>query len=865
MESKKKGNKLLYCALGVLVPAYWFHHRRTSKSKSNNNHIINQVEMVKKLKMNNALCHIPLIILTIYDNYIYENKMLRKIYYTLRERPFYKMSVPSSTLLHNRAHKGKNNTNKTEGTTHHPDYKFIMNSEKNIFNKLYVYELVLDTSVRYAVISPQLSFYILRQLSQHVVNSNTSLFHEQEFTVPRRRAGHNNSGNGRDGRWLSTWVMRLAWGGGVWPDEVRSLHYSSDGRDDNEEGEEKCSSRKKHLRGKERGGNLYEKYGIHKYEETFNKAMGSGTCPSPKENQVSTNFLYLLNKAYDDVNRVCIDTETNMFVNFYMVNILKFICYKNYRHVLMNSCLFEQVDDRGGRSLLHYFLSFFCGGSAAEERSLERGDADRHLFSGGEQQQAGRFARRPFGSRHGSRRESASPPMNDVPPPKRLHKRDDRKEIAKQNANGNTHPHTYTQHQHGMDERMKILNDLYLVLYLRLLLECCVKIASIKKNLFMLEEKIKIEKGNKIFYLNTSDAIDNLKVHLLKRFRRGEEKRGLHIFFRPYGNAKGNAKTEELKYNPPQEKIIKKFPTWFSIDGEANYEQGSLCMWKNKLKGHAKKAKMYMHKKIFKLKKMINYYIINVDEAIKNKYYNRIHEKNVKRINEHLRENTQKEMDMKRFHDMYANMVSNLNGILSFAYAVDTRNQANRILSLYNTCVFYQYNYLNEHDSLFFKNGVSRYLRRLRDSSSSSSHKGEEDSTPEQPSFYYTNDIHLLLLLYTQRIQKCLHVFTYIYNKNHFHKYCSLCAVHQKLNSILFCNRRNSSHWVMNIAYLAYHNCFACFSFIYFFCVYSYVAFFLMYQSNTFSSVRYFGIFSDPGLSLYFVKLYTNARSLSSA
>lgn len=284
-----------------------------------------------------------------------------------------------------------------------------------------------------------------------------------------------------------------------------------------------------------------------------------------------------------------------------------------------------------------------------------------------------------------------------------------------------------------------------------------------------------------------------------------------------------------------------------------------------------------MHRKIFKLKKLINYYVINLDEAIKNKYYKKVHEKNVKRIRDHLRENTQKEIDMGRFHDIYSNMVTNLNGILSFASAVDARNQAHRILSLYNTCVFYQYNYLNEYDSLFFKNGVGRYLRRLGESSSSSQrgehHSGEypswEQSSPSgehssSPSFYYTNDIHLLLLLYTHRIQKCLNTFTYIYNKNHFSKYCSLCCVFHKLNFIIL-SKRCASHWVINVAYLAYDNWFSCFSLLYFFCVYSYVAFFLMYQYNTFSCVRYFGIFSDPGLSLYFVKLYTNMRSLYGA
>lgn len=375
---------------------------------------------------------------------------------------------------------------------------------------------------------------------------------------------------------------------------------------------------------------------------------------------------------------------------------------------------------------------------------------------------------------------------------------------------------------------------------------------------------MKFEKGNRVFYLNTSDAMENLKVHYLKRFRRGEEKRGFYVFFRPYGNTRGkNGQPSMWKNIQPTTPLKKKLPRWHSTEVQPNNEeQSNIGAWKRKLRGYSKRVNSYMNKKIFKFKKMINYYVINLDEAIKNKYYKRMHEKNVKRINEHLKENTQKEINMGRLHDMYSNIITNLNGILSFAYAVDTKNQAHRILALYNTCVFYQYNYLNEHDNLFFKNGVSRYLRRLGEWSSSEERREDDSGKEPSPSFYYKNDIHLLLLLYTQRIRNCLNIFTYIYNKNYFSKYCSLCCVFHKLNFII-CSKRSSSHWVMNLAYLAYHNWFPFFSFLYFFCVYSYVAFFLMYQSNTFSSVRYFGIFSDPGLSLYFVKLYTNARSLS--
>ncbi|ANQ07691.1 Uncharacterized protein PCOAH_00020720 [Plasmodium coatneyi] len=898
METKKKGTKLLYCALGALVPVYWFHHRRANRSQSDYNKIGDNVEIMKTLKMNNPLCHIPLIILSIYDGYIYENKMLRKVYYKFRERSSEEVSVPSSPLLQHPHRRGNNATTKG-AATQGPNYHFITHSEKSIFNKMYFYEVILDRSVRYAVISPQLSFYILRQLSQHVVNLNTRLYHEKEFTL--HRGGHHvddyTRGDDREG-WFSNWVMRLLWGG-VWPDEVNSTHYRDDYSDNQTVGEERSTQRTKHLR-----GNLYEKYDIHRYEDTFSRTKGSGKSPPPQHDQVSINLLYLLNKAYDNVSRICIDTETNLFVNLYMVNILKFICYRNYRHVLMNSSLFAELDrrNRKGRSPFDYFCAFFAGGRVAEKGYLPMDDADRHLFWGEEE---GVYERGPT---DGSTSDPTSGPMDgeeqmgrrsctpsNIPSSGGIQRRDDKENVVEQSTNRNsnhhiveaatsqtiatynhggnprqqedtkeTHPQNYTQYQCRVEEKMKILNDLYLVLYLRLLLECCVTLVSIKKNLLTLEEKVKFEKGNRVFYLSRSDAIENLKVHFLKRFRRGEEKRGFHVFFRPYGNAMRNGQPNKRQDIQP-ERALRKLPTWHSKDVQPNVEQSSLVTWKSKLRGHSKRAKVYINKKLFHFKKTINYYVINLDEAIKNKYYKRVHQKNVKRIKKHLRENTQKEINLERFHDMYSNMVANLNGILSFAYAVDAKNQAHRILSLYNTCVFYQYNYLNEHDSLFFKNGVSRYLRRLGEWSSSS--EGRENDSLEQqssPSFYYTNDIHLLLLLYTQRIQKCLNVFTYIYNKNHFSKYCSLCYIFHKLNYILF-SKKSSSHWIMNVAYLAYHNWFACFSFLYFFCVYSYVAFFLIYQSNTFSSVRYFGIFADPGLSLYFVQLYTNARSLTGA
>ncbi|GAB66198.1 hypothetical protein PCYB_083590, partial [Plasmodium cynomolgi strain B] len=856
MEAKKKGTKLLYCALGALVPAYWLHHRRASKSQSDNNQIIDDLEIVKKLKMNSALCHIPLIILSIYDGYIYENKILRKIYGRLRDRSSQKAPAPSASSSPSSA----GNSSRTEEGTHAPNYHFIMHSEKSIFNKMYFYEIILDKSLRYAVISPQLSLYILRQLSQHVVNLNTRLYHEKEFSLHREKRGggrDNGSDIGRDndrGRWLANWVMRLAWGGGAWTDEMSNSYYSDNGND-GEEGEERSSPpRKKHLPGKAKG-NLYEKYAIHKYEQTFNQTTEGGISPSPQHDQVSINLLYLLNKAYDNVNRICTDTDTNIFVNFYMINILKFICYKNYRHVLMNSSFFEDLDrrNRKGRSFVDYFCAFFfSGGGAPEEGYLARDDADRHLFCGeaegegerGHSESAptggltsgstststsgltsapkssspsgfprgeGPTARKATSSSGEQKQKelcageaptgrSARTPSNS-PSPKGVQKGNDKEDVVQKNTHRNRnhhvvahgkadqrvahgkadqivshgkatsqtavsfhshggnphqqedtqerHPHNCPQYQNGMDEKMKILNDLYLVLYLRLLLECCIKIVSIKKNLLVLEEKVKFEKGNKIFYLSTSDAIENLKVHFLKRFRRGEEKRGLHIFFRPYGNAGRNGPPGK-RQDIPTDTSIKKIPIWHSTDAQpTNEEQYSLATWKSKLKGHSKRAKVYMDRKLFKLKKIINYYVINLDEAIKNKYYKRVHEKNVKRINEHLRENAQKEIDLGRFHDIYSNMVANLNGILSFAYAVDARNEAHRILALYNTCVFYQYNYFNEYDSLFFKNG---------------------------------------------RIQKCLNIFSYIYNKNHFSKYCSLCCVFHKLNFIVL-SRRSSSHW----------------------------------------------------------------------
>ncbi|SCO70383.1 conserved Plasmodium protein, unknown function [Plasmodium vivax] len=918
METKKRGTKLLCCALGALAPAYWLHHRRASTSQRGHNGFSGDLESVKKLKMNSPLCHIPLIILSIYDGYFYESKVLRRIHNIFRERssgkavaPFPPLSTTRSTSRSTSAsapphppllppHGG--NTTREEGRDG-PNYHFLMHSEKSLFNKMYFYELVLDKSIKYAVISPQLSFYILRQLSQHVVNLNTRLYHEEEFSLHREKRGGDRSLSRNRGSGVANWVRRLPWGG------ERSNSRHGDIGSGSDAGGEDPHVRKKPRRG-EAKGNLYERYGIHKYEWTYSQPRGGDTTPSPQQDQVSINLLYLLNKAYDDVNRICIDTDANIFVSLYTINILKFICYKSYRHVLVNSSLVGELE-RGNRtggngkwsSLVDYVCAFFAGSRAAQEGRIPLSDADRYLFCG-EADGGGERGHSASGLTGGLPSGLTSGSPIAPPPPAGAHKRDGQRDEAQQNGDGhsdqsvmgqgkanqtvgaatsrnvatprsaatsNTHggephqredtqerpPHNYVQCQGEVNEQMKILNDLYLILYLRLLLECCIKLVSIKKNLLVLEERVKFEKGNKIFYLSTSDAIESLKVHFLKRFRRGEEKRGLRIFFRPYGSARGCAPPGK-----PAAKRLKTLPIWYSTDAQPTAEPPSSPTWKIALRGHLKRAKTYMNRKLFHLKKNINYYVVNVDEAITNKYYKRVYKKNLKRVKEHLRENTQKEIDLGRYHEMYYNIVANLSGILSFASAVDERNEVHRILSLYSTGGFYQYNYLNEHDSLFFKNGVSRYLRRLGDEWSTSSERREGPTRGESsPSFYYTNDIYLLLLLYTQRIKKCLNVFSYIYSKNHFSRYCSLCCIFRKLNFVLL-STRSSSHWVANAAFLLYHNWFACFSFFYFFCAHSYVAFFLLYQLSTFPSVRYFGILADPGLSLYFVRLYCNARAV---
>ncbi|SBT76832.1 conserved Plasmodium protein, unknown function [Plasmodium ovale] len=1166
MFCHKKRKRLLY-ALAAGSPAYYLYRKRSKRNEFETVRNNNDIDKLKTLNINNVCSYFPLLLLHIYDNYVYKNKLLRIFYFKYKKRYSEKGHPSIKRILeqnenfvnnvgtHGRisnygdAHGRISNYGDAHGRV--TNYDFISN-ERNLFNKLYVYELVLDKSIKYAILSPQLSIHILKELSSYFVNINTKLFNEREFSIYKKGKGK--------GSWIPTLKLLGSYSG--WNLEGRSKNNDYNGW--------KYSRMRKNTLQKDtalvnKRGNIYEKYDIHKFEEAY---IREKKCNS-EHDQVTLNFLYLLNQAYDNVNRVCLNTNTNIYVNFYVINILKYICYKNYRNLIINNIHLDELNRMNKkRSIFDYVYFFFI--RKRNKKENKEHDAIRSLFyfyqdltvNKGEKNKndsnyvystdtnkgtsfPGETRVNTIGGNRTKGKEGRLclntikgklPRLWRVSTKNAAVKKEEADtkdstesvrsydvtnananvstelvrsydvtkananvstelvrsydvtkananvstelvrsydvtkananvstelvrsydvtkananvstelvrsydvtkananvstelvrsydvtkananvstelvrsydvtkananvstelvrsydvtkananvstelvrsydvtkananvstelvrsyDVTKANANVSTElvrsyntekadaqlPKSATTNlQFGREAllechdclgEVKMLNDLYLLLYLRLLLECSIKMLSIKKNISLLEKRQSFEKENKIIYLNTADAINNLKVNFLKRFRKRENKQKQTFFFRPYGQF-GKSVNREKRNSSEGSQIGKKLcvnskdtlsPFSSSLNGKKNYDsdihyRGNY--WQSKwgdgqwvkkiLSGveetvgeYIEHVSNYIDVKLFKIKRNINYYIFNIDEVLVNKYYNIIHARNVGKINTHLNKSKKRDIDINKFHDLYTSMITNLSNIFSFVYLIDEQNGAYKILNLYNNRIFYEYNYLNEGQNIFYKNAVRQYLRcftnkllirfcgrcngeqavgcsqrgnagGIDENSHAESHGREgriehnhcyhprRGEKLERVFFYCKNDINLLLFLYSQRIKSCFHIFTYIYKKHNFKTNYYLNYMFYKL-SYLILYKKNSHFSLFDFPYLiAHNNLFTCFSFFYFLCSYSYFLFFLLYHSCSFSCTNYFRIVSDLGMYMYMCKLYNNLRSV---
>ncbi|SCM06525.1 conserved Plasmodium protein, unknown function [Plasmodium chabaudi adami] len=933
-----KRKKIIY-AFSVIGPGYYLYKTGCNKNEFETIRNNNDIEKLKNLNINNICSYVPLLILNIYDNYIYKNKILKKIYFKYKKR--------SNKKNYNDI---KNILDQSDTTI---NYDFIYN-EKSIFNKLYIYELVLEKSIKYAILSPKLSIHILKELSSYFVNLNPKLYNEKDFSIHTKIEKNKRQK-----------IIRSIFN--CFPkyrhSENSTIYYSGDANSKNiKKNEKKFREPYEDII---KNGNVYEKYDIHKFEKAYqiDPNMNNGY------DVVTLNLLYLINKIYDNANRVCLNTNTNIYINFYVINILKYICYKHYRNMLKNHAHLEDlINGNKKKTAYDYIYAFFFKNNNTKYSEIK--DSDKSLFCFDSENYLNNLKDQINNeSTHFANNESCY--MNEHG----LNEKGEKKE-----ATSNNFEKIVLENPEHASE-IKIMNDLYLVLYLRLLFESSIKILSIKKNISILEKKQKFDKDHQIIYMNPADSINNLKTNFLKRFRKNENKKAQTIFLRPYsefgmwGLAKADRKNKEISnyqeniknaekksitnkdnVNPflyyllqcknvlsldtktdniknntyanvsideQNNKITKKkisfIPSFFFFsstppsytncfissesNGKDNENSSGFYLspfLKNtkiirffsdtltKVEMQKKKMKTYLEIKIFKVKRNINYYIFNLDQVLINKYYNLIHKRNINKINTHLNRSKEKDVDINKFNDMYTSMIKNLHNIFSFVYLIDEHPGVYKIVSLYSTNVFYEYNYLNENQNMFYTNCINKYLYYFNNNllykfcftnnsvghdnkkSEKKNRKKKEKKKEkkrgknyEQAFFYCKNDINLLLFLYSQRIKSCFYIFSYIFNKYNLKTNYHLNYIYYKLNYlILFPTKNYLLFFILNFPYLAYNNLFTCFSFLYFLCTYSYLFLFLVYQSYTFSNLHYFRILSDQGIYIYLHTLYNNFRNI---
>ncbi|ETW63624.1 hypothetical protein PFMC_00514 [Plasmodium falciparum CAMP/Malaysia] len=535
----------------VSVPSLFAYFLKRHKDNENNYETLinnNDIEKIKKIRIHNKCSYIPLLFLNIYDSYIYKNKILRWLYFKFRKR---RKDKEEYYYITNMVRKKRREAIK---------YNFI-SDEQNLFNKFYIYEIVLEYSLKYGILSPHLSLYILKNISEHCVNIYPSLYYynkldnkhnlinekklkyfkqinnEHNQQAPTNHTHHNNNNNNNK-KPLDINIH-----------SCKNTNISSYSTYNNMEKE---------------NINIYDKYNIHNFYTEKYISYKDENCQ-----HITLNMIYLLNQTYDNICRICLNTNTNIYINFYMINILKYICYKNMEIILLNYNHIEDMKKKINQknntntSLFKYIYSFFffkkeenhiydlfedqmmnhlhkkendkfynysnenthnniykyisdnyfydhinSSSNRCSFKNLKKQQTDdntKHIIMGKEKYPMNK-------SDHEKKNNNTCGNINI--------EKDQKKDILKK---------IYFLKGNKLDD-IQILNELYVMIYMRLLFECSLKLISIKKNIHLLEKKMEFDKDNKIIYLNSADYMNNLRRNILKRFSKNEERENINSF-----------------------------------------------------------------------------------------------------------------------------------------------------------------------------------------------------------------------------------------------------------------------------------------------------------------------------------------------
>ncbi|ETW45220.1 hypothetical protein PFNF135_00548 [Plasmodium falciparum NF135/5.C10] len=534
----------------VSVPSLFAYFLKRHKDNENNYETLinnNDIEKIKKIRIHNKCSYIPLLFLNIYDSYIYKNKILRWLYFKFRKR---RKDKEEYYYITNMVRKKRREAIK---------YNFI-SDEQNLFNKFYIYEIVLEYSLKYGILSPHLSLYILKNISEHCVNIYPSLYYynkldnkhnlinekklkyfkqinnEHNQQAPTNHTHHNNNNNNNKPLDINI-------------HSCKNTNISSYSTYNNMEKE---------------NINIYDKYNIHNFYTEKYISYKDENCQ-----HITLNMIYLLNQTYDNICRICLNTNTNIYINFYMINILKYICYKNMEIILLNYNHIEDMKKKINQknntntSLFKYIYSFFffkkeenhiydlfedqmmnhlhkkendkfynysnenthnniykyisdnyfydhinSSSNRCSFKNLKKQQTDdntKHIIMGKEKYPMNK-------SDHEKKNNNTCGNINI--------EKDQKKDILKK---------IYFLKGNKLDD-IQILNELYVMIYMRLLFECSLKLISIKKNIHLLEKKMEFDKDNKIIYLNSADYMNNLRRNILKRFSKNEERENINSF-----------------------------------------------------------------------------------------------------------------------------------------------------------------------------------------------------------------------------------------------------------------------------------------------------------------------------------------------
>ncbi|SOV10905.1 conserved Plasmodium protein, unknown function [Plasmodium gaboni] len=898
----------------------------------------NDIDKIKKIRIHNKCSYIPLLFLNIYDSYIYKNKILRWLYFKCRKRRKDKEEYYYITDMIRKKRREQ------------IKYNFI-SDEQNLFNKLYIYEIVLEYSLKYGILSPHLSLYILKNISEYCVNLYPSLYDTNKERdiynnfLNKKKLTYSKQINNEHNYQVSKYNT----------DNKNNIHNNIHIHNNNNNNNNQLnvnmyynynntfiSSHSLYNNMETKNINIFNKYNIHNfYSEKY-------TCYKNNKNDqhITLNMIYLLNQAYDNISRICLNTNTNIYINFYMINILKYICFYNIEDILLNYNHIEHIKKKMNEqnntniSFFKFLYSFFFFKKKEKHiyhlvhhkihKNQKKGNqefynnysnqnrhnninthmSDNYLFDHINNYRNG------YSFKNSKKMNTNKNDNNN-----NNKKNDNNNNNNKKNDNNNNNKKDilkkiYFLKGYKLDD-IQILNELYIMIYMRLLFECSLKLISIKKNIHLLEKKMQFDKENKIIYLNSADCMNNLRTNFLKRFNKYEErekkkiddpskiyttnisdyfkgekkkdknedniinicyiKKKISSFIFYLKNIIINKDTSFIENNNivndniKKNNFLKSFMSYLYIKDiyEYNYELRLYYIYSNLRKLFLKyviKMNEHIDIKLYKIKRALNYYIYNFDQFLINNYYHLIHQKNIHKINIHLKYCKDKDIDILKFNDLYYFMINNINNIFSYIQKMDHKKCVYKIFKTYNKILLYQYNYLNEKENMYYKNKIKKYLIYLNNNicnDLNEYNKSYDNIKNFSHIFFYTlkNDINLLLFLFTQRIQNCCDIFCYIYKKYNFIQTPFLNYLFYELRYIVYSQKNKKKFFffffITPSAY-SYDNIVNSFNFSYFFFSLSYLLFILFYHPNMYTSFLFFKTLIYSGIPTYYYNLYNN-------